>query len=173
MDKLKKHIEPIVRWTLLGIGLLAALFLGGCSATGGSPLMTKQGSSSAYSHAQSPQAVRFATILSVRDIELIDQPGSSASLLGAGVGGVAGYGVATLAEASSKVRALVASIGALGGAVAGKAAVATVPGQEIVVKLQPSGETIAVAQSTVDGIRFKRGQSVMLIGRGRIAPIVQ
>lgn len=165
------RVEPIVRSIVLVIGLFAALFLGGCTATG-SLFVSKQGTSTAYTTAQKPQSVRFGVILSVRDIELVDQTATAATTVGGGAGAVAGYGVGSLAGMSKTGRLLVAGVSALAGGFVGKSLASTYAGQEIVVQLEGGKGVIAIAQSSVDGVRFSLGQRVMVIGGGRVAPLM-
>lgn len=143
--------------------------LAGCNATT-NPFISQQGSSTAYMEAQRPERVVLGTIISVRRVRLIDQPASVAQRTGAVVGGVLGLVVGKGVSRQPTVQALMAGLSGAIGAEVGKQAAGTVWGQELVVKPE-QGEVFAVAQSSVDGVRFKRGQKVMVLGSGRVAPL--
>ncbi|WP_234265167.1 hypothetical protein [Hydrogenophaga sp. NFH-34] len=158
----------------------AAVLMVGCAAPNGSAprpsiLTSAQGTSTAYKAAQQMQRVEEGVVISVRDITMIDQPASMGQKLGGTLGGAAGYFSGKQFTKNKTVQAVLAGLGGMVGAEYGKQATGTVDGQEIVIRIdgskyQPS-RTVAIAQSSADGVRFHKNQRVLIIGQGRVAPL--
>lgn len=161
----------------------AAAFMVGCAAPGGmkggTVLTTNQNTSSAYRQAQQPQNVEEGVVVMVRDIVMIDQPASMGQKLGASLGGVAGLLTGKAFSKNHAVQAGLAGLGGMLGAEYGKQATGNVKGQEIIIELpavktgweQRPARKIAIAQSSADGVVFRKGQRVIVIGGGRVAPM--
>lgn len=160
------RIEPYVRWTLLFIGFFAALFLGGCVAT--NPLISQDSTSTAYQSAQVPQQVKLGQVISVREVQILNRPAHLAQYTGGSLGAVFGHAVSKKITSNQSARLLLSGLSGAMGAAVGKQMASTVPGQEVVIKLDDS-RVVAISQSSADGVRFRTGERVMVIGQGRVA----
>lgn len=145
-----------------------AFMLVGCGATT-NPFHSTSNTSTVYSSGQKLTNVKFATVVQVRDVRVAQSP-VLGQRVGAASAGAIGYAVSR--KLTSNRTAQVAIAGLIGtiGAEAGKQAASTVPGQEIVV-LMENKRVYVVAQASTDGVFFRPGDKVMVVGGGRIAPV--
>lgn len=156
--------------------MAAAAFLTGC-ASNPSFVTSPAGTSTAYRQAQRAEQVQIGKVISVRTIEMIDQPAAMGQKIGGTIGAVVGLLLGKELSEKVALQATTAGLGGMLGAEYGKQKTGRILGQEIVIQLestsrwQNNGKTIAVAQSSADGTIFRRGQKVMLIGNGRVAPL--
>lgn len=157
----------ILALAMLVVGILAT----GCAE------IPHQGTSTGYTTAQQPQGVVTAKVLGVRNVmyQLPQQQGgslSTASLIGGLVGGALGTFAGRNTQNWSNKTAVI-TIGTTLGGVLGSKVTSTssgaVPAQEVIV-MKTNGEIVAITQSLQDGVKFAVGQSVLIIGAGRIAP---
>jgi len=140
--------------------------LGGCASN---PYVSQRGTSTGYEMGQQRQAVQLGTVLSVRDVQMVNQPSVLGERTGATLAGLVGF---ALSKEMTKNLAAQVAVGALSGSVGmevGRQMTGTVSGQEMVIKAD-SGEVFSIAQSSADGARFTSGQRVMMVGGGRVAP---
>ncbi len=155
---MKRNILSISVLTLAIIGMT------GCANN------TYSGSTYKASEVKQAQSVRYATVLSVRSVEISsdDSAINIGSIGGAVLGGFAGN---TVGGGSGKL--LATAGGALLGGVVGNSAnkaVGKEKGLEILVRTD-SGQDISIVQSA--DVNFYKGQKVKLIGNGgsvRVSP---
>lgn len=115
--------------------------------------------------------VEYATVVSVRKVILHKQPAAMAQRLGAAAGLFTGLIIGREISETPIVQGAVAGIsGALASEVA-KHMAAKIESQEIVIKIDQSNKVVSIVQSSADGVLFKPGQKVMLIGKTRIAQL--
>ena len=146
--------------TRLVLAILAAsAALAGCATS-------KSGDVYSREEALREQAVRLATVESVRPVRIQ----GTRSGIGAAAGGVAG-GVAGSTVGHGKGSTIAGVLGAVGGGVAGQAleeGATRKPGVEITVRLQ-NGELRAIVQEETD--KFVPGQKVRLLTSGGITRV--
>lgn len=143
---------------------LSVIGLSGCAGN------TYSGSTYKASEVKQVQSVRYATVVSVRPVEISKESGAVnvGSIGGAVIGGLAGN---TVGQGSGRL--LATAGGALLGGLAGNSinnAVGKEKGIEILVKTE-TGQDISIVQSA--DVSFYKGQRVKLIGNGsslRVSP---
>jgi outer membrane lipoprotein SlyB len=127
-------------------------------------------SSTEYNTYQQPSSVILAEVAAVRDVSLdTQQPSSTGQMAGGTIGGMLG----TLLGQTSKnyvVTGAAATLGTVVGGYIGSQQGSKQAAQEIIIKYS-DGRMAAITQSVKDGVRFAKGQQVMVIGSGRIAPL--
>jgi outer membrane lipoprotein SlyB len=140
----------------------AAFLLAGCASS-------LDGGTYGRDEARREMRIEFATVESVRPVQLEGARTHIGSLAGAALGGIAGSAIGS----GSKESAAGAVIGGVAGGIAGNAieeAITRKPGVEITVKLT-NGEYRAVVQQD-EGENFQPGEQVRLVsgsGATRIA----
>lgn len=149
--------------------IAASALMGGCATN---PFITQEGTSTGYRFAQLPQTVVLGNVVSVRDAKLVNQPSGLGERTGALLGGLLGLSAAHSRTDREPILALAGGIGAFIGMEAGKQLSSNVAAQELVIRTD-AGAVLSVVQSSADGVRFKGGQRVMLLGGGRVAPVLQ
>ena len=147
---------------------IAALALAGCGATT-NPFISKENTSTVYRSGQQLTRVQYATVVQVRDIQIAQSP-VLGQRVGATVGTVSGYAIGRQLSKKPAAQAILAGLGGAIGSQIGKQATETAQGQEIVVEME-NKRVYVVAQASTDGVRFRSGDKVMVIGNGRIAPV--
>ena len=149
----------------LSLLLLGGLFLTSCI---GRFAQTPSGRVYSQSEVMKPQQVRFAKILSVREVILsVDENKSN---VGAVIGAVSGGVLSSNQSNTKKVGS------ALLGAVIGKGVTRVVgkqKGREFTLRMEDSSETLVVVQKKDKKASFKTGERVRVImtqnGRWRVA----
>lgn len=153
--------SPSIRFTSLLV--IAATALAGCA--------TQERSASVYraGDAQREQAVRMATIESVREVTLDRGQTGVGTGAGAVIGGVAGSGVG-----GGRGSVVGAVAGAVAGGIIGQVvenSSSKVPALEITVRLD-NGDLRAIVQE-VDGQQFKPGDRVRLLSQGGLTRVTR
>lgn len=153
---------------------LAALMTGCSATTGGNIFQSPVGNSTVYTSTQKTQSVRTGEVLSVRPVQIVNQPAALAKKVGGALGGLLGIAVGdTLGGNAAK--AVGGLIGSAVGVEVGNQAASQMPGQEIIVRLDgekyAAAKTVAITQAVADGVVLRAGQKVMIIGQGRVAPM--
>lgn len=131
--------------------------------------------STGYNVYQQPMPVVKATVVGVRSVQLSAPTPSFGTnqMVGTAIGGLLGG----LIGQASKSFAVAGVAGALGSVAGGYASShvgspgATGEAQEVILR-KDDGQMIAVTQAVADGVHFAVGQSVIIIGTGRIAPAI-
>ena len=134
------------------------------------PTSARAQSSTAYKGGYQQQAsVVKAEVLSVRNVTLALENSQNGLYAGQAIGGVVG---ALLGKNSNNyaMTGLITSLSTMVGGALGSRMGSDQAAQEIILNFA-DGRLAAVTQSVSDGVRFARGQQVMVIGNGRVAPL--
>jgi outer membrane lipoprotein SlyB len=118
---------------------------------------------------QQQSTVTLAEVVSVRDVVLTGETSQTGQLVGQGIGGTLG---ALIGQTSKNyaITGIVSTFSTIAGGLIGSGIGSDQPAQEIILRMADS-RTVSVTQSVSDGVRFSRGQPVMVIGNGRVAPL--
>lgn len=157
------------RFITSAIIAITAAFLVGCGATTNA-FVSKENASTSYKSAQRLTRVKLATVVQVRNVR-IAKSAALGQRAGASAGAVMGYALARKLSSKRLAQATFAGLAGAIGAELGKQGFNSSPGQEIVVEMDNDKRVYAVAQASTDGVIFRAGQKVMVIGNGRIAPL--
>lgn len=149
---------------------IAAALLGLASMSASAFLQHQGGTSTGYGTAQVPQSVAYAKVIHVRDVKIHGQPTVAATTLGGALCGVTGYAVGDKVSSNPMMRNLLGLAAGTSCAAVVNQKASVLPGQEIIIKLDGVGLEVSITQSVTDGVHFRPGQEVMVIGGNRIAP---
>lgn len=134
------------------------------------PTSARAQSSTAYKGGfQQQSSVVKAEVMSVRDVTLSLENSQTGLYAGQAIGGLVGV---LLGKNSNNyaVTGVITSLATMAGGAVGSRMGSEQAAQEIILNFA-DGRLSAVTQSVSDGIRFARGQQVMVIGNGRVAPL--
>ena len=118
---------------------------------------------------QQQSSVTLAEVISVRDVVLTGETSQTGQLVGQGIGGTLGALIGQRSQ-NYAITGIVSTFSTIAGGLIGSGVGSDQAAQEIVLRMADS-RTVAVTQSVSDGVRFTRGQHVMVIGNGRVAPL--
>lgn len=165
--KSDNEIEFFLNLKGLAVGFLTAAIC--CMLGLMIPTWAHAQSSTSYKDYQQQASVTKAEVMSVRDVKLTLENSQTGLYAGQAIGGVVG---ALLGKNNNNyaVTGLITSLATMAGGAVGSRMGSEQSAQEIVLAFA-DGRLSAVTQSVSDGVRFFRGQQVMVIGNGRVAPL--
>ena len=127
--------------------------------------------STGYNHAQQPATGVKVSVVGVRDVTFA-APNSGfggGTMVGGAIGAALGAALSSNTNNWAAKTAATTLGTTVGGFIGNSVANRPVAAQEIILA-KASGEIVAITQSLEDGVRFAVGQSVLLIGPGRVVP---
>ena len=142
------------------LSLLLALTLTACATSNSGDVYSRE-------ETRQVQHIKMAVVESVRQVQIEGTEGTIGAVAGGAVGGAVGNTVG-----SGTGRTLATVVGAVVGAVAGKMAeseLTKADGVEITVKMDDSGELLAIVQEATD--EFHPGEKVRLLESGGVTRV--